>query len=135
MHIPSSVYEMLLEAAGVSLDDRSLNKEAESTETHRYSGMTMVFEIQYIQDRSGKVRYEYHASQIKGAEHKAEKLVPWNQTHEIHENRHSISITFIPTGQIGRFNFYNLMVSQFGIRLCFQFLYLSLWLFLLILYF
>jgi len=111
---------VLLEAAGVGLDEKSLNKEAATTETHRYSGMTMVFEIQYIQDRSGKVRYEYHASQIKGAEHKTERLVPWNETHEIHENRHSISITFIPTGQIGRFNFYNLMlviVSSYSLLL------------------
>jgi len=110
----------LLQAADVKLDDLTSNVEASEFETKRYSGIAMIFEIQYIQNRAGDVRYEYRVSQIKGAEHKRIKLVAWNETHEIRESRHSISITFIPAGQIGRFSFYNLLlviVSSYSLLL------------------
>jgi hypothetical protein len=103
----------LLQAAGItSLDNASSYNKSDSM---RFDGVVVLVFITYSNTYTydtSKVRYQYSARQIIGAEFKTEQpIYTKNQTNRTIWDRHGVRLVFLQIGSLGKFDFQTLLLS------------------------
>eukprot|EP01079_Euglenida_sp_SAG-EU17-18_P011904 gene11905-2170_t len=105
------ISELLL-AAGVTLDN--VNTAKYPKETYRDSGSILLLQIKYSNDghELEDMQYKYKVSRLEGADSKIEQVI-WGGNESLVTqqviNRHTLRIIAVQTGEIGQFNFQELL--------------------------
>ncbi|EGG18204.1 P2X receptor [Cavenderia fasciculata] len=102
----------ILQFAGISLDDRSLTNASNSM---RYDGVNIFVFITYSNTYStnlDKYRYVYSVSVIENTEYSVVEPIYQNDIqHRYLYRRHGIRLLFVQTGEVGKFEFQQLLLT------------------------
>ena len=108
----------ILDASDTNLDDLSdvsYSTSVEGDKTMRYSGIMLMFIISYDNTYSTSShrhpKYTIRINRINYADYKVVELIDYNDTIKLYRERYGISINFIQTGTIGKFNFQASLVT------------------------
>ena len=103
---------LVLEAAGVNLDDISSNPtDAAYNESNRHAGIVIFFGIDYDGIYKQPVTYTYTATQVPKVEYKVTRTTTVDTDRRLVSDTHGVKIFFEFSGNICDFDFQTLLIQ------------------------
>eukprot|EP01147_Barroeca_monosierra_P003065 gene3065-5842_t len=96
----------------LSASNTDIDQIADTGDPIRYDGLNVIIYVNYEMEGANNLRYTYQPRTLNSAEFKVEEVFLFeNSTRRKIFNRHGVRLIFVQTGELGRFDFLELMTT------------------------